>query len=157
MVLVDEAAEAVAAADLTHCRSCFVPGFGRLEFECTVRPLGVVVVDVNAEHAFEVTPVEDQQPVETLGAHRADEALGDRVRLRRPHRRLHDPDLLAAEDLVEGAAVFAVAVADQEADSPVGEVKAEVACLLGDPGAVGFVVHPASQTRRLAWHMKSNT
>ena len=37
VVLVDEAAEAVAAADLTHCRSSFVPGFGRLEFECTVR------------------------------------------------------------------------------------------------------------------------
>jgi hypothetical protein len=28
-----------------------------------------------------------------------------------------DPDALAAEDLVEGAAVLAVAVADQEADA----------------------------------------
>src|SRR5438876_1738652 len=63
--------------------------------------LAVVVVGVDAEHPFEVTAVEDQQPVETLGTHSADEALRDRVRLRRPHRRLHDPDAFAAEHLVE--------------------------------------------------------
>src|SRR6266568_161469 len=32
-----------------------------------MRPLAVVVVDVNAEHAFELTAAEDQQPVQTLG------------------------------------------------------------------------------------------
>ena len=36
--------------------------------------------------------VEDQQPVEALGADGSDEALGDGVCLRRPHRRLDDPD-----------------------------------------------------------------
>jgi hypothetical protein len=30
---------------------------------------------VAAEHMFEMTAAEDQQPVETLGAHRADESL----------------------------------------------------------------------------------
>ena len=43
--------------------------------------LAVVVVGVDAEHAFEVTGVQDQQPVETLGTHSADEALRDRTRL----------------------------------------------------------------------------
>src|SRR5436190_16486243 len=63
------------------------------------------------------------------------DALCDGVRLRRPHRRLHDPDATAAEDLVEGAAVLAIAVTDQETRALVGEVEAEVARLLGDPGA----------------------
>ncbi len=40
-----------------------------------MRPFAVVVVDVDAEHAFEVSAVEDQQPVETLGTHGSDEAL----------------------------------------------------------------------------------
>lgn len=79
--------------------------------------LSVVVVDVDAEHAFEVAAVEDQQPVETLATHRADKALRDRVRLWRPHGRLYDPDAFAAEHLVEGAAVLAVAVTDQEPDA----------------------------------------
>jgi hypothetical protein len=47
VVLVDEAAEPVAAADLTRCCSCFVPGFGRLEFECTVRPVGGVCAGID--------------------------------------------------------------------------------------------------------------
>ena len=37
------------------------------EIEPAMRPLAVVVVDVGAEHAFEVTAVEDQQPVQALG------------------------------------------------------------------------------------------
>src|SRR6266508_6000208 len=52
--------------------------------------------------------------------------------------RLHDPDAFAAEDLVEGAAVLTVAVADQEADALLREVEAEVARLLGYPGAAGI-------------------
>src|SRR5439155_6449811 len=105
VVLVDEAAEPVARADLALRRSLpSLVGFGWSEFEGAVRPLAAGMVDVDAQHAFEVAAVKDQQRVETLGTHRADEALGDRVRLRRLHRRLHDPDAFAAEDLVEGAA-----------------------------------------------------
>src|SRR5712691_8615063 len=40
-----------------------------------MRALGVVVVDVDAEYPLEVLAVEDQQPVDALGADRADEAL----------------------------------------------------------------------------------
>jgi hypothetical protein len=50
----------------------------------------------------------------------------------------HDSDLLAAKDVIEDAAVAAVAVADQSADPVVGEVEAEVARLLGDLGAGGI-------------------
>jgi hypothetical protein len=44
-----------------------------------MRPLGVVVVDVDAEDTFEVATVEDQQPVETLRTHGSDEALDYRA------------------------------------------------------------------------------
>src|SRR5262249_26764271 len=57
------------------------------------------------------------------------------VCLRRSHRRLHNPDALASEDLVEREGVLAVAIADQEADALIAEVETEVACLLGYPGA----------------------
>ena len=50
-------------------------------------PLAVVVVDVGAEDVLEVAAVDDQQPVQALGADRADESFGDRVRFRRSHRR----------------------------------------------------------------------
>jgi hypothetical protein len=62
VVLVDEPAEFVAAPDLASGRSwwwCRV-GVWRLQGECPVWALRVVVVDVDAEHAFEVSAVEDQ-------------------------------------------------------------------------------------------------
>ena len=57
-----------------------------------VWPLGVVVGHVAAEHVFEVAAAEDQQPVETVGADRADEPLRVGVRLWRLKRRLDDLD-----------------------------------------------------------------
>lgn len=98
VVLVDEAAEPVAAADFALGRSfsSFVR-LGRPEFERAMRPLVVVVVDGDAQHAFEVAAVKDQQPVQTFRADGSDEALGGRVCLRGPHRCLHDLDLLAVD------------------------------------------------------------
>ncbi len=64
--------------------------------------------------------------------------------------RAEDADPLAAEDLVEGAGVLAVAVADQEADLLLGEEEAEVARLLGHSapvrvaGAAGQVDTPGA-------------
>ena len=74
-----------------------LPGRRRLPVERAVQPVAVVVVDEDAEHALEVAPVHDQEPVEPLGPGRADEALGDCVRRRRPHRRLDgfDPSFMA--------------------------------------------------------------
>lgn len=122
-----------------------------------MRPLAVVVVDVDAEHVFEVAAVENQQPVQALRVDGANEPFGDRVRLRRPHRRLDDPDTFAAEDLVEGAAVRAVAIPDQEAVplSLKSKPRLRACCVTHSP--VGFLVQPASQTRRFACAMKKST
>jgi hypothetical protein len=95
------------------------------------------MVDVDAEDVVEMAAVEDQKPVETLGADRFYEAFCDRVCLGRPRRRLHDPDTFGAEDLVERAAVLAVAVADQEARPLEQSGEAEVRGLLRNPLAVG--------------------
>ena len=58
---MEEAAEPVAAVDFAarRLRRRFA-GVGWLKLERSVRPLGVVVVDVDAEHVFEVAAVEDQ-------------------------------------------------------------------------------------------------
>jgi hypothetical protein len=49
----------------------------------------------------------------------------------------HHADATAAKHLVEGAAVLAVVVADQEAHTLVRQIQADVACLLGHPGPGG--------------------
>ena len=60
LVFVDKTAELVATADLALRRPpSSVVVSGRPEFEGAVRPLAVVVVDVDAQHAFEVAAVED--------------------------------------------------------------------------------------------------
>ena len=50
--------------------------------ECAVWALGVVMLDIRAEDSLEVSAVEDEEPVEALGAGGADETLGDGVGLR---------------------------------------------------------------------------
>ena len=102
MVFVDESAESVAALDLVTGSGCRCR-FGCKERESAVRTLAVVMRCVEAQHAFEVAAAEDQQPVETLGADGADEALGIGIRLRCADRRVDHLDRLAAEDLVERA------------------------------------------------------
>ena len=81
VVLVEQAAELVAALDLARGRERGLRRIGRLQVERAVRPLAVVVVGVDANDVPEVAAVQDQQPVETLGADRSDEPLSDRVRL----------------------------------------------------------------------------
>ena len=95
------------------------------------------MIDVDAEHALEVTAVCDEEPVQTLGSDSSDESLGDRVRFRRSHRRLDDMDPFAGEDRVEVAGELVIAVADQEAEPSrlLLERPGELTGLLGNPGA----------------------
>src|SRR5712692_1911446 len=99
--------------------------------------MAVVVVEEDAQDVLEVASVHDQEPVEAFGAGGADEALCDRVRVRRSNGRLDDLDPFACEDGVEVAGELAVAIADQEANRPrwLLERPGELARLLGDPDA----------------------
>ena len=92
----------------------------RSQVERAVRPLAVVVVGVDAKDVLEVASAEDQQPVQTLGTDGANEPFRDRVRLRRSHRCLDDPDAFAAEDLVEGCGVRKLGFACKSTGSPTG-------------------------------------
>jgi hypothetical protein len=95
----------------------------------------VVVSRLGAKHVLEMSAADDQQPVETLGADGADEALGVGVCLWRTDRRMDHVDTFAAEDLVEGCTELAVPVMDQEARPLEDAGEAEVAGLLRNPGA----------------------
>jgi hypothetical protein len=66
---VDEAAEAVVSTDLADgwCRR-WLRGLWGLEPEGAMRPLSVVVLDVDVQDALELAAVEDQQPVQTFRA-----------------------------------------------------------------------------------------
>jgi hypothetical protein len=66
VVLVDEAAEAVAATDLTDDLGLGFSGSRGCNFERTMRPLRVVMVEIDVKHAFRVAAVQDQRPIETL-------------------------------------------------------------------------------------------
>jgi hypothetical protein len=149
-IFAEESAESVSALDhgrwLAECLQFASCRIGRLQVECAVRPVRVVVVDEDTEEAFEMPSVKDQEPVEALCADSADEAFGGRVRFRRAHRRLDDADAFAGEDRVEVAGELAVAVADQEAKRCrlFLERPGELARLLGDPGS-GWVRGAAGQ------------
>jgi hypothetical protein len=115
------------------------------------------VVDVRAQHAFEVVAVQDQEPVKTLRANGSDEALRDRVGLRRLHRRLDDPDAFAAKDLVEGALYLLLPSRIRKRTPRSAKSRPRFRACWVTQAPVGLVVQPASQTRRLACAMKNNT
>jgi hypothetical protein len=73
----------------------------------------VVMPDVGAHDLLELAPTDDQDPIEAFPAQASHPALGVRLRLWRPHRRLDHPDAFGAEDLVEAARELAVPVTNE--------------------------------------------
>ena len=61
-----------------------------------MRPVAVVMIDVNAEHLLELSPADDQDPVEVVAADGADPALGERICLGRLERCADDLDAVAS-------------------------------------------------------------
>jgi hypothetical protein len=125
----------------------------RQEFQRATRSLLVVMAGVDAEHVLQMTAVEDEDPVEAVGADGAHPALGEGVRVRGLDRRADHLDALRAEDLVEGVAELRVAVVDEESERVlVAELHEQVARLLGDLACVrvraaGDVLDPPGSER----------
>jgi hypothetical protein len=97
----------------------------------------VVVAFEPTQHGFGVSPVDDQEAAEEFAADRPDEAFGDRVRSRLPHRRPDDSDVDGGEDGIEGDGELAIAISDEEPEAGIGVVETDeqVAGLLAQPGA----------------------
>jgi hypothetical protein len=92
------------------------PWLGRSQSAPSVRSVMIVVADVGVEHALEMSPTQDEQPVETLSPDCPDPPLRVGVRARCPHRRPKNPDVFTPEDVVKRSREFAVAVAHEEPD-----------------------------------------
>lgn len=82
-VFVREATEPISSSDGGWPDPCernhLAARIRDVELEGAVRALSVVVVEVGAQYPLELAAAEDQQPVEALLAHRADEALEQHV------------------------------------------------------------------------------
>jgi hypothetical protein len=104
----------------------------------------VVVAGVAAEDTFEMCFIENQEMVEALRSHGADEPFGKSVRIRCPIGRLQDLGALGSEDIIEARHVLGVTISDQEVggEVSVGEVTGDVPRLFGDPSCVGMGGHP---------------
>ena len=131
----------------------------REELERAVRPVLVVVLAVHAQHSFEVSTPEDEDPIETVVADRAYPALGERVRVRRLHGRPDYFDSLAAKDVVESPVELSVPVVNQQPERPflLAQLHREVARLLRRPGSGGFAVQAMNSTRRVGSERKKST
>ena len=125
-----------------------------------MRPMAVVMIDVDTEHLLELSPADDQDPVEAVPADGADPAFGERVRLRGPERCADDLDAFASEDLVEGAAEFTVAVVDIRKRAGVARSESDQAscrACWAVQRPSGLAVQPAKCTRRVPSSRKKST
>ena len=87
-------------------------------------PPRVVLGHALAEHPVEVTPAEDEGPIQALASDGPHPSLGERVRPRRSERGKDAADAVGREDGVEAPHVLRVPLTDQDPERPtLGEVE----------------------------------
>jgi hypothetical protein len=161
VVLVNQAAKTLPASDAGRSPANMRHGSAvdhrwRRELKASVWPLVVVVPHVLVEDPRKLASTQDQQPVQTLGPHRPDPPLGDRVGVWRLDRRGDDLDPVGGEDVVKAARELAVTVTNEE-PRPTGtfSVHRELACSLDHPGPVRMV-GDAGESNSPVWGSMSN-
>ena len=117
------------------------------------------MIDVDAEHLLELSPADDQDPVEAVTSDGADPALGKRVRFRGLEGCADHFNTLAAEDLVEAVRELAVAIVDEEADRcrALRERPGQLTGLLNCPRSARVCGATGQMQRRLPSSMKKST
>ena len=100
-----------------------------------MRAVTVVMVNEHLEGAQKMPALRDQQPVQTFGPNRSDEAFRHRVRCGRSPCRPHHLDTSAAKHRVELTREFLVAISDEKSRwfDPLRERPRELASLLRHP------------------------
>jgi hypothetical protein len=78
--------------------------------------MSVVGREVAGQDLLEMASTEDEEPVQTLPADGAHEALSEGVRPRGSNWDLDDPDTLGAEHFVEAGGELRVSVTDENPD-----------------------------------------
>jgi hypothetical protein len=124
-----------------------------------VRPLSVVVPDVNAKDVLELSAADNQQSVEAFAAGAADPALDVGVCVRRLDGRADDLDLLARQEGVERAGELRVAVVDQEPHLSVAVSRSisRLRACCNIHAVFGLLVEARYSTRRLPIERKTST
>jgi hypothetical protein len=74
-------------------------------------PVPVVVIHEDGEDLLEVLLIQDQQPVETLGANGPHKPLSHAVRLRRAKRRANDFQAMTSKHFVKTGGEFLISIA----------------------------------------------
>jgi hypothetical protein len=140
-MLVDETAEQVASTNgpgVGGARRLAVQAIRSGQGESPVWALPVVVLDVHAEHPLQVSPAEDEHPIQALDPDGSDPSLGEGVGPGSSDGRADHLDSVGAEHLVEARDLLRVSVTDQEPKGSlvIDDVPGQVPGLLGDPGRV---------------------
>ncbi len=131
-ILVEEAAKPVASsdADVGSLRRDVGPAVGWFLVQGPVRPVAVVVIDVFAEGAVEMSPAGDEDAVGALAPRAGDPPLADRVRPRRLNRRPDDAHADGGEDL------WMPKILSTSCDLPVFVDKASESVVSADPDLI---------------------
>ena len=118
-ILVEQATEQVSSMNAAFSALIYDGQSGgwiwRLELQRPMRPVPVVVLDVESQDLLQVPATHDEQPVQALGPHRPDPALGVGVGVGCLQRRQHHLGALRPEHVVEPAAERRVTIANKEA------------------------------------------
>jgi hypothetical protein len=139
MVFVEESAEQVASMHpswLAVANDTQVGGsIRRFQSERPVGTVVVVVLDVDAEHLLKVTAPANQQPVQALGPHRADPALGVGVGVG-ACTGVTSASVPSDKKTSSKAVELRIPIADEEPQPPIPKHQQQVAGLLGNPSPV---------------------
>jgi hypothetical protein len=140
-VLVEKAAEQVASLHSSpvvvveeHRRGGWI---WRIELECPMRAVGVVVLDVHAQDLLQVPSADNQQPVQAFGADGADPPLGVGIGVGCLHWCQEYLGAFGAEYVIEGARELRVAISEHKLQLPalLLQHQQQVASLLGGRAA----------------------
>jgi hypothetical protein len=139
---VDQAAEQVASPNVSraHRQRGLVFRGRRRKGKSAMGPAAVVALGVGPEHRIEMSPTQDQRPIDALGPDGLDHPFRVGVGVGGPNRSWDHLGPLRAEDLVEWSDELGVPIADEEPDCGrvVISVHHEVSGLLGDPDRIGM-------------------
>ena len=127
-----------------------------------MRAVTIVMVNEHLEDALKMPALRDQQPVQTFGPNRSDEAFRHRVRCGRSPWRPHHLDTSAAKHRVERTREFLVAISDEKSRwfDPLRERPRELASLLRHPLCGGLAraarqVHATARELNEEEHIQS--